>query len=101
LLTNALRHTPADGTVQVSARASGTAAVIEVLDTGDGIAAEHLLHVFDRFYRADTARDRDHGGSGIGLSIARALVEAHGGTLTAASDGPGLGAVFTVKLPRD
>ena len=54
---------------------------------------------FERFYRADTARDRAHGGSGIGLTIARALITAHGGTLTAASDGPGTGTQFTITLP--
>lgn len=61
--------------------------------------SEHLGHVFDRFYRADTARDRNHGGSGIGLSIARALVEAHGGTIRATSAGVGRGTTFTVLLP--
>ena len=100
LLTNALRHTPAGGSVRIGARADVSDTVIVVADDGDGIAAEHLAHVFDRFYRADTARDRDHGGSGIGLTIARALAQAHGGDLTVASDGPGTGAVFTVRLPR-
>jgi signal transduction histidine kinase len=70
-----------------------------VADTGHGIAAEHLGHVFDRFYRVDAARDRTHGGSGIGLSIAKALVEAHGGGISVASAGAGKGAVFTVRLP--
>lgn len=100
LLTNALRHTPAGGTVRVGARTDAGDVLITVADDGDGIAAEHLPHVFDRFYRADTARDRDHGGSGIGLTIARALTEAHGGDLTAASDGAGRGSIFTVRLPR-
>ncbi|HEU5155586.1 MAG TPA: ATP-binding protein [Streptosporangiaceae bacterium] len=114
LLTNALRHTPAGGHVTVAtepADAADTvggggggggadAAVrIVVTDTGEGIAPQHLPHVFERFYRADTARDRAHGGSGIGLTIARAVVAAHGGTLTAASDGPGTGAKFTMTLP--
>jgi signal transduction histidine kinase len=75
------------------------AVIIEVTDSGDGIALEHLPHVFERFYRVDTARDRAHGGFGIGLAIAKALVSAHGGTLAAASDGPGHGAVFTLTLP--
>ena len=68
-------------------------------DTGDGIAAEHLPHLFERFYRVDAARDRTHGGAGIGLAIAKALVDAHGGRITAASDGPGTGTTFTIKLP--
>ncbi len=99
LLDNALRHTPAGGTVSVSCRAVDHLVEYAVADSGDGIAAEHLPHVFDRFYRADTARDRGHGGSGIGLSIARALVEAHGGRITADSAGPGRGSTFTVRLP--
>lgn len=72
---------------------------ITVADTGDGIAADHLPHIFERFYRADTARDRAYGGSGIGLTIARALIAAHGSTLTAASGGAGTGAQFTITLP--
>lgn len=100
LLTNALRHTPSGGAVTVRATVSETERVVlQVTDTGEGIGTEHLPHVFERFYRGDTARDRDSGGSGIGLTISRALVEAHGGTLTAASAGPGQGAVFTVELP--
>jgi signal transduction histidine kinase len=70
-----------------------------VVDTGEGIAPQHLGHVFDRFYRADTARDRDRGGSGIGLSIAKALVEAHGGGVSVTSAGVGQGSSFTVRLP--
>nr|WP_280501640.1 ATP-binding protein [Nocardia farcinica] len=100
LLDNALRHTPAGGVVTVSSRRSGPERVeIAVSDTGDGIAADHLDHLFDRFYRADTARDRRHGGSGIGLTITRALVEAHHGRIRAHSDGPGHGACFTFELP--
>ena len=100
LLTNALRHTPLGGKVILRAARQGPGQIaIHVADTGDGISAEHLSHVFERFYRGDTARDRDHGGSGIGLTISKALVEAHGGTLTAASPGPGHGAVFTIQLP--
>nr|WP_206025607.1 HAMP domain-containing sensor histidine kinase [Rhodococcus sp. 14C212] len=98
LLDNALRYTPVGGTVTVAATCVDGGAEITVTDTGDGIAAEHLSHLFDRFYRADPAR-RQEGGSGIGLTIARALVEAHGGTLTAASPGVGAGARFTVHLP--
>ncbi|WP_438803454.1 sensor histidine kinase [Nocardia brevicatena] len=100
LLDNALRHTPSGGTVTVTTRLlDRTRAEISVADTGDGIAPEHLGHVFDRFYRVDTARDRRHGGSGIGLTITRALVEAHRGQIQAYSDGPGRGACFAVRLP--
>lgn len=99
LLANALRHTPPGGQVTVAAEPAGHALRITVTDTGEGIAAGHLPHIFERFYRADPARDRAHGGSGIGLTIASALVTAHGGTLTAASDGPGTGARFTITLP--
>ena len=74
---------------------------LEVADTGEGIAAEALPHVFERFYRADPARLRQPGnsGSGIGLTISRALVEAHGGGLSAHSAGPGQGATFRIRLP--
>ncbi len=68
-------------------------------DTGEGIDPAHLPHVFERFYRADPARARSRGGSGIGLTISRALVEAHGGRLSASSEGLGEGATFTVRLP--
>lgn len=99
LLDNARRYTPTHGHVTVTADRSCDTAVIIVSDDGDGIAEEHMPHLFDRFYRVDTARDRTHGGSGIGLSIARAITEAHGGAITAHSDGPGRGARFTVTLP--
>lgn len=99
LLDNALRHTQPGGAVVIQVRDERDEVTIAVVDTGDGIAPEHLPHVFDRFYRADSARDRDHGGSGIGLSVSRALTEAHGGTLRAASLGPGMGATFTLHLP--
>lgn len=100
LLDNALRHTPNGGTVTVtSRRVDNGHAEIAVADTGDGITPDHLDHLFDRFYRADAARDRRHGGSGIGLTITRALVEAHHGRIQAHSEGPGRGARFTVELP--
>lgn len=99
LLSNALRHTPADGTVTMSARADGHRVVIDVADTGEGIAGDQLPHVFERFYRGDSARDRDHGGSGIGLTISKAIVEAHRGTIEVRSDGVGAGSTFRVSLP--
>lgn len=99
LLSNALRHTPAGGTITLGLADAPQAVQLSVTDTGEGIAAEHLPHIFERFYRTDTARDRDHGGSGIGLAISRAIVAAHGGTLTAESEGPGHGTRFTLRLP--
>lgn len=100
LLDNALRHTPAGGAVTISCAApAGDAVRIEVTDNGSGIPAQHLPHVFERFYRVDAARDRAHGGSGIGLAIVRAVVEAHGGRVSAASAGQGAGAAFTITLP--
>ena len=100
LLDNALRHTPPGGQVQVRAGRDPDGVILSVRDTGTGIAAEHLPHLFERFYRADTARDRSQGGgSGIGLAIVRALVDDHGGRVTATSDGLGTGATFTVFLP--
>ncbi len=99
LLANALRHTPTGGTVTLEAHDEGDTVRIRVADTGEGIAAEQLPHVFERFYRGDAARTRDSRGSGIGLTIARGIAAAHGGTLTAHSDGPGTGAVFELTLP--
>ncbi|MBI5104079.1 MAG: HAMP domain-containing protein [Solirubrobacterales bacterium] len=99
LLDNALRHTPPGGEVRVRAALRGGRVELAVADTGEGIAAEDLDRVFERFFRTDPARSRATGGSGIGLAIARALVEAHGGRIRAHSDGPGRGATFTVELP--
>lgn len=99
LLDNALRHTSPHGQVTVTAAATKWSVTIEVADTGDGIAAEHLPYVFERFYRVDAARDREHGGAGIGLAITKALVEAHNGHIVVHSGGPGAGSTFTVSLP--
>jgi two-component system sensor histidine kinase BaeS len=101
LLDNALRHTPPGGSVTISATNSPRTGVTElcVEDTGDGIPEEHLPRIFDRFYRVDAARDRAHGGSGIGLAIAKALTEAHGGKLAVTSAGSGQGSTFRVLLP--
>ncbi|MFN0153941.1 MAG: ATP-binding protein [Gaiella sp.] len=96
LVANALAHTSSDTPVVLTARADGRNVVIEVRDRGAGIPAEHLDHVFERFYRADPARQRSAGSSGLGLSIVKAIVEAHEGTVTVESDG---GALFTVVLP--
>lgn len=99
LLDNALRHTPAHGHVHLRATSAHDAVAFTVADDGEGVAVEHLPHLFERFYRADTARDRDRGGAGIGLSIAKALTEAHDGRICVASSGPGTGTTFTVSVP--
>ncbi|WP_059021071.1 ATP-binding protein [Mycobacterium sp. M26] len=99
LLDNALRHTAAGGRVDVTVGAAEGSTVITVADTGEGIPAEHLPHLFERFYRVDPARGRAQGGSGIGLAIAKALVEAHDGRITVRSGGVGAGTVFTIELP--
>lgn len=99
LLANALRHTHHGGSVRLSAQVVADAVEISVSDTGDGIPAEQLPHVFERFYRGDTARDRDRGGSGLGLTISRAIADAHQGSLVASSPGPGKGSTFTLSLP--
>lgn len=99
LMRNALRHTPEGGSVRLFARQNANEVEIVIADTGEGIPPDQLSHVFERFYRGDTARDRDRGGSGVGLTISRAIVDAHGGGLTASSDGPGRGATFTIALP--
>lgn len=99
LLDNALRHTGPGGTVILAAATADDGVVLSVADTGDGIEARDLPHVFERFYRADSARDRASGGSGIGLAITRALVEAHGGVIEVTSAGRGRGSRFDVTLP--
>ncbi|SEE95773.1 two-component system, OmpR family, sensor histidine kinase BaeS [Streptomyces sp. 3213] len=98
LVSNALRHTPVDGTVTLTAWREGDRAVLTVTDTGTGIAPEDLPHVFERFWRADQSRSRRTGGSGLGLSIVRDLAAAHDGTVEATSE-PGAGSVFTLRLP--
>lgn len=99
LLDNALRHTPARGHVQIAANSDAHDVVFTVTDDGEGVAGEHLPRLFERFYRADTARDRGRGGAGIGLAIAKALTEAHGGHISVDSCGPGTGTTFTVSVP--
>ncbi|MFJ2805022.1 sensor histidine kinase [Kitasatospora sp. NPDC087271] len=98
LVANAVRHTPAGGTVTLRTRTESDALLIEVADTGGGIAEADLPLVFERFWRADKSRNRQSGGSGLGLAIVRKLAELHGGGVHAASS-PGAGSVFTVRLP--
>jgi two-component system sensor histidine kinase BaeS len=99
LVGNALQYTPSGGEVRLSVWRQGDWVQFSVQDTGIGIPPEHLLHVFERFYRVDKSRSRAGGGSGIGLTIANHLVEAHGGQIHAASDGPGRGSTFSFTLP--
>ncbi len=99
LVGNALQYTPAGGTVRIAAVRSQDRLELQVQDTGTGIPKEHLPHVFTRFYRVDKSRSRAGGGTGIGLTIAKHLVEAQGGRLTAESPGPKQGSTFTVSLP--
>ncbi|MGC8488034.1 MAG: sensor histidine kinase [Clostridia bacterium] len=99
LITNALRHTPAGGSVALSVVSTGRDVVFRITDSGQGIAPGDLPHIFERFFRADRARTRSEGaGSGLGLAIVRSLVELHGGRVTAAST-PGVGSVFTITIP--
>jgi signal transduction histidine kinase len=97
LLDNAIQHTPAGGSVEVRVHRQATEALIEVTDTGQGIPPEHLTGIFDRFYRVDPSRSRAQGRTGLGLAIARGLIEAHGGQLTLTSR-PQVGTVATIRL---
>ena len=99
LLDNAIKYTPSGGRVALRWREEGTLAVIEVEDTGIGIAAQDQARVFERFYRVDKARSRELGGTGLGLSIVKHLAQAFGGSVAVASD-VGRGSTFTVRLPR-
>lgn len=100
LVTNAVRHTPSSGRITLSGRRDGDEVVLEVSDTGSGIAPEDLPYVFNRFWRADRSRSRATGGRGLGLAIARQLVEAHGGTIAVTST-LGAGTTFRLRLPAN
>jgi PAS domain S-box-containing protein len=99
LLSNAIKFTPRDGRVQIRSERVNSHLEIVVSDTGQGISPDFLPHVFDRFRQADQKTSRQHGGMGLGLAIVRHLVELHGGTVRANSEGEGKGATFTVMLP--
>jgi CheY-like chemotaxis protein/anti-sigma regulatory factor (Ser/Thr protein kinase) len=99
LVSNAIKFTPKGGTAQVRLERIGSNVEIVVSDTGDGISPEFLPFVFDRFRQADSSSTRKQGGLGLGLAIVRHLVELHGGTVHAESEGPGTGSTFVVKLP--
>jgi len=99
LMGNALQYTPEKGLVTLSVKQIGREIQVSIQDTGVGVPAEHLPHLFTRFYRVDKSRSRAGGGSGIGLTIAKHLVEAHGGQIWVESDGPGKGSTFSFSLP--
>ena len=98
LVSNALRHTPPEGRVEVNARRTTSGVEVSVRDSGEGIRPEDLPHVFERFYRGEKSRSRTTGGAGLGLAIARGIIEAHGGGIRVESEA-GHGAVFTFVLP--
>ena len=99
ILSNALKFTPPGGRIDARVAAEGADAVVRISDTGEGIAPEFLPHVFDRFRQENAAVTRTHSGLGLGLSLVRHLVELHGGTIAATSEGKGHGATFTMRLP--
>jgi signal transduction histidine kinase len=99
ILSNALKFTPAGGRIEAAASVEDDDACIRISDSGEGIAPDFLPHVFDRFRQENEAVTRTHAGLGLGLALVRHLVELHGGTIEAASDGKGKGATFTVRLP--
>lgn len=99
VLGNALQYTPSGGAVSINARQEGPFVRLSIADTGAGIAPEHLSHVFERFYRVDKSRSRAGGGTGIGLTIAKHIVDAHGGRMWAESEGAGRGATFYFTVP--
>lgn len=99
LLSNAIKFTPANGVVEVHLSQTGPSAQVVVRDSGEGIDAKFLPHVFARFRQADGTINRKHGGLGLGLSIVASLIEAHGGEVRAASGGPNQGATFTLTIP--
>jgi two-component system sensor histidine kinase BaeS len=100
LLDNAIRYTPQDGRIVLSAAKTSAAAELRIKDSGPGVDAEELSKIFERFYRVDKSRQRDEGGSGLGLAIAKSIVERHGGRLWAES-APGEGMTFVIELPED
>jgi len=100
LVDNALRHTPAQGQVEIAARREGAAIRVDVTDTGGGIAPQHIPHVFERFYRGEPSRSRESGGAGLGLAISKGIVEAHGGVIWAEAVSPhGARLSFTLLVP--
>jgi len=100
LLSNAIKFTPSGGCVEVQLKQADSQITLTVSDTGEGIDPVILPRVFDRFWQVDDSTSREHGGLGLGLAIVKNLVELHGGTISASSQGLGKGAVFTIMLPQ-
>jgi signal transduction histidine kinase len=99
ILDNALRHTPENGRITLSAAQENNKVKIAIHDSGPGLSPEDLNRIFDRFYRADSSRQREDGGSGLGLAIARSIVRLHNGQLSAESE-PGGGLRVIISLPQ-
>jgi signal transduction histidine kinase len=100
LLLNALKYSPAHAPVRVAVRADGWEALLEVRDQGMGLRKQDIAHLFKKYGRIQRPKTSGIEGIGLGLYLTRKLVEAHGGTISAASPGPGRGAIFTIRLPR-
>src|SRR3989442_10257320 len=100
LIDNAIKYTPEGGAIEIRARASQKSALLEVIDSGVGISAESLPHVFERFYRTDKARSRDSGGAGLGLAIVKSICSAHNAEIRVVSV-EGQGSRFIVQIARD
>ncbi|HEX5414366.1 MAG TPA: ATP-binding protein [Chloroflexota bacterium] len=101
LVENALRHTPAGGRVTIRGTWPGDLVIVQVIDTGEGIAPENLPYVFERFFRVDPSRNRRSGGTGLGLAIVQQIIRAHDGEVSVASEGVGMGTTFTIRLPAN
>ncbi len=99
LLTNAVKFTPKKGHIHISLKRLDSSALLQVSDSGEGIDPESLPYIFDRFQQADRSYARKHGGLGVGLTLVKYLVEMHGGTVYAESEGVGKGSTFSIKLP--
>jgi len=99
LINNSVRYTPDGGKISITTKNNKGSVDLIVSDTGIGITAEHLHHIFDRFYRSDMNRTRKSGGTGLGLAITRAIIESHGGNIFAHSEGDGKGSTFNLRLP--
>jgi signal transduction histidine kinase len=99
VVTNALRHTPSGGRIAMTARTIDARMILEMCDSGEGLPAEHLPHIFDRFYKASSVKGIASPGSGLGLSIVKAIVTSHGGRVSATSAG-GIGTIVRIELPQ-
>jgi PAS domain S-box-containing protein len=101
LLHNSIKFSPAGGHIRVKCEANDSEVIVRISDQGEGIPAEFLPHIFERFRQADGSRTRSYGGLGLGLALVKSFVTAHGGTIEASSEGSGKGSIFVIKLPRE